>query len=190
MALPDLTKEEYNKYTHLPDLSINITNYLINNNDTIWNLLYYTDSWAWTNTIAHPHANLTKQQKMDMVYAGQPDETNYNVFFSRGQPNARVQATSILKIYPGIVTPSNYIYGNVLIGFEVYTDYRILTLSNFKDRSLVIAQQIIEELNGEDDLGGLGRLYFDRRGSRCEIRTIGTTPYSGYSVIMANWMTS
>ena len=176
----DPTSENYNKFTEFPNLSYNCITYLMDNNELIWKLLKYNDSNAWSKT------NLTKSEKQALIYSGQPDETNYRVFLDIGQDNSWNEQTSILRISPITLIPSNHIVGEVYMGFEIYVHYKCNHLSNYQIRTDLIAQQIIEVFNGAE-IGGLGRLYFDARASRsCKASIMGQIPYKGMNVIMCN----
>jgi len=180
----DIVKESYNKFTDYPLLSYNCITYLIENEDTLWKLLAYNDADAWNGT------DLTKTEKRNLVYRGQPEETQYRVFMDVGQDISWTEQACILRISPLEITPTNHIYGNVVMGFEVYSHYRINHLSNYQTRIDMCIQRLIEAFNGQD-IGGLGRLYFDARAySRSKVATIGQIPFKGKGLIMCNWMAS
>jgi hypothetical protein len=180
MTLPDMS---YNKLVGIDQFSLNIINYLIAHNDLIFNLLHYTDNQAWDSTV-HPY--LTKAQKQAMLYMGQDDESIYNIFIDSGQDNAVTKQICILRIGPDSFIPTNYVYGDVSILFEVYCHYKINALSNVRTRSMMIIQQLVETLNGAE-VGGIGRLYFDASKSRnCRMQVVGTMPFKGAGIIFNN----
>jgi hypothetical protein len=82
--------------------------------------------------------------------------------------------------------PNNHVFGTLCIAFEIYTHYKVNSLSNLTPRNLSIAQDLLSVLNGAD-VPGIGRLYFDaKQTSRCRLSlALGAIPYKGLSLIMA-----
>ena len=178
-------KDSYNKFTDYPELSYNCISYLVNNEEVLWKLLKYADMNAWKADTSHP--NLTKSQKGALIYSGQPDETNYRVFMDVGQDIAWTSECCFIRISPVELSPTNYVYGNVTMAFEVYSHYKINHLSNYKTRIEMVTQRLIELFNGEE-IDGLGRLYFDHMANpRCRTVAIGQIPYKGKVTMMCNW---
>ena len=70
--------ESYNTYSSIPLISYNIISYLIDNNETIFKLLYYNDSNAWRSDSNHP--NLTKVQKGSLIFDGIKPQTDSRIF--------------------------------------------------------------------------------------------------------------
>jgi hypothetical protein len=180
----DSRKQEYNKFTNLPSIPYNCITYLMDNNETIWKLLKYKEADAWNKT------NLTKAQKGALIYDGSADETKFRVFLDIGQENPWTDQACILRISIIEAVPTNYIWGNISIGMECYTHYKINHLSNYETRLDVVMQQLVETFNGAE-IGGLGRLYFDSYASgRCKMVTIGNPPFKGKAVTLCNYLTS
>ncbi len=181
--MTDINQESYNKYLSIPQISYNITSYLIDNDDLIWRLLKYNSANAWD---VNQCANLSKSQKGALIWQGEGNEVDYRVFFDVGQEYSwKIQAT-ILRIHPIELIASNYVYGNTAIAFDVYSHDMLSTLTNYATRKLSIIQRLIEILNGAD-IEGVGRLYFDARASsRCRISSIGQVPYRGLSLVLCN----
>jgi hypothetical protein len=178
----------YNKYESFPDLTYNCIDYLLKNNELIWKLLKYTDNDAYKNDASHP--NLTIAQKGSLINDGTPDPEydKFRVFLDVGQDNTITKELCILRIEPVKLIPTNHIYGNIAIAFEVYSHYKINTMSNYKTRIDVITQQLIEVFNGEE-IGGLGQLYYNARASReCSTIITGQIPLKGKSTVMCNWI--
>jgi len=183
--MTDIRKDSYNKYEMLPMLSYNCVSYMMDNNEMIWKLLKYSDKDAWKSNSDHP--DLTKAQKGALIYDGSPDETKFRIFFDVGQDNAWTEQACSIRIVPLELYPKNYVYGNISMGFEIYSHYKINHLSNYSTRLNMIAQQIISTFNGVE-IGGLGRLFFDARASaRCRMSIIGQIPFKGNYVVMCNW---
>jgi hypothetical protein len=187
MTTTDPIQEVYNKYTDLPLFSYNCIKYLMDNNELIWKLLNYTDKNAYKNDSNHP--NLTKAQKGALIYDGSTDETPYRVFLDVGQDDAISSEICIIRISPVELVPTNHIYGNVAMAFEILCHNKINTLSNYSTRVVTISQQLLEVFNGAD-ISGLGRLYFDRRASaKCRVTASGQIPFKGSVIVLCNWIT-
>jgi hypothetical protein len=185
MTTFDGTKDMYNKYLDLPTFSYECVKYLMINNELIWKLLKYNDKDAWKSDTSHP--NLTTAQKGALVYNGSSDQTSFRLFLDFGQDSAMTEQGAYLRISPVELYPENHIQGNIVMAFEIYTHYLCNTLSNYKPRLDLIAQQIIEVFNGAD-ISGLGRLYFDARANRkCRLSIGGEIPFRGKIVTMCNW---
>jgi hypothetical protein len=178
----DLRKDSYNKFEALPLFSYNCISYLIDHEEMLFKLLKYNDFDCWNKP------NLTRAEKGALVYDGSPDETKFRVFMDVGADNSWLVEACILRISPLTITPTNYIYGNVSMGFEIYSHYKINQLSNYMTRIDYATQRIIEVMNGAE-VEGLGRLYFDRRamGGSKSI-PIGAIPFRGRATIMCNWI--
>jgi hypothetical protein len=182
----DIRKDTYNKFENLPLLSSNCIEFLMNNNELIWKLLQYTDRDAYKNDSKHP--NLTKVEKAALIYNGMPNQNDFKIFLDVGQDDAITTETAIMRIHPMELVPVNHIYGNVSMAFECYAPFKSNTLSNHTTRIMTITQQIIETFNGQE-IGGLGRLYFDARASsRCRMTLAGQTNFKGNVVVMCNWI--
>ena len=177
----DGRKDEYNKFLQYPELSYNCIAYLIDHEEMLFKLLKYATPDAWNQP------NLTKQEKGSMVYDGSPNETDFKIFLDTGADNSWTLETCILRVSPLSVIPTNITYGYVTMGFEVYSHYKINHLSNYQTRIDLASQRIIETMNGAE-VGGLGRLYFDQRGSRAtKSIVIGSIPYKGRATILCNY---
>jgi len=141
----------YNKYTKLPLYSYNCISHLVRENEEIWKILKYNDSDCWTK------ASLTQTEKTNMIYSGQPDETNYRVFSDEGQINAWTGEVSVIRIFPYSVFPDNRTVGTVTIVFDLYAHYRINHMSNYQTRVDTMTQIILDVFNGTI-VDGVGQL--------------------------------
>jgi len=176
---------QYNEFTLFPEVSYKCIKHMMSNNELIWRLLQYNDANAYREDTTH--ANLTTEQKGALIYDGIRKETDCRVFMDTGADYSWTDQVAILRITPIELIPTNYIYGNMAIAFEVYSHYKINQLSNYQTRLNMITQQIISVFNGTE-VGGLGRLYFDSySSSRSKMQVIGQIPYKGNAVIMCNW---
>jgi hypothetical protein len=175
-------QEVYNKFTALPDLSYNCVKYLMDNDQTVWKLLKYSSPDAWDQP------DLTISEKGSLIYDGSEDTTNFRIFLDVGQDDSWIQEACIIRISPLTIIPTNYVYGQVIMSFEIYSHYKVNHLSNYTTRLDMVTQRLIEVFNGAE-IGGLGRLYFDKRTSpQTLVRTIGSIPMKGKVVTMCNYL--
>lgn len=178
----DIRKNQYNKFTNLPILSYNCIKHLIKNEEILWKLLKYNDADCWNKP------NLTEAEKGALVYDGSPEETKYRVFMDIAADNSWLVEACILRVSPLNIVPTNYIYGNVSMSFEVYCHYKTNHLSNYMTKIDYATQRIIEVMNGSE-VEGLGRLYFDRKSGNSRSIVIGSIPYKGRATILCNYLT-
>jgi hypothetical protein len=177
----DARQQEYNKYEEFPHLSYNCIAYLIANNEILWKLLNYNSS----NALSQP--NLSRTQKAALIYNGQSDEfATSRVFLDEGQDNPVTGEISFVRIFPYVLEPINYKYGQIVMCFEIFSHYKINHLSNYTVRVDSIVQTLLETLNGAD-ITGMGRLFFDKSANRMNTaKTIGIAPFKGKVLMIGN----
>jgi hypothetical protein len=171
--------QSYNTYANLPYLSYYIITHIVNNNEDIWKLLKYLDN----NPLEK--ANLTREEKSELIYRGSGDANNFRVFSDWGVDDAITAQIPMLRISSLEVAPSSYVVGNQMIGFEIYAHYKINTLIDATSRTTRIVQQLLETLNGKN-IDGIGKLFFDPK-TRNNIRLIGQINYKGLMLTMCNF---
>lgn len=132
----------YSKISGFKLFSYNCINYLLENNEMIWKLLFYNDADAWNKS------NITIDEKRSMIYAGQPDETLYRVFMAEKQPNAWISEATILRIFPHSIVPENRTVNTTIMAFDIYSHYRVDTLSNYTARVDAGVEEIVSTLTG------------------------------------------
>ncbi len=176
----------YNTFSLLSELPYNCVAYLIDNNELIWKLLAYNDPNAWREDASHPV--LSKVEKGALIYDGLKEQTSCRVFMTTGLDSSWKEQHSQLRISILEGTPVNSVFGNVLIGMEIYVHSQIIQLSNYKTRTDMLIGELIDVFNGAE-IGGLGKLYFDAsKNYRCRLTTIGYAPYIGKAVVFCNWV--
>jgi hypothetical protein len=181
MTILDARKDQYNKFSMFPLAPYNVIKYLMANEEELWKILKYQDPDAWNKP------DLTLEDKANLVYAGQPNETDYRVFMDSGNDNAWTVEACILRVTNLNLIPNNYVYGSLSIGFQVYSHYKINTMSNYTVRTDYVTQRLIEALNGSD-IDGIGRLYFDFKASTLTKSVIiGAIPFKGRATVMCNY---
>lgn len=176
----DVGSDAYAQYYDLDSFSYLCISHLLKNDEMVWKLLKYRTPDAWNL------ANLTTDEKRALIYDGSDDSSRFRVFLDSGSPDAIVAEECIIRISPHSLYPENRTVGTVNILFEVYANFHINTLSNYKTRMDMIMQRFIQVFNGEN-IGGIGRLNFDKMGSygdRAEY--VGQIPIRGRWLIMSN----
>lgn len=168
-------KNAYASYKPLTQLSYRIIEHLIKcpEAEIIWKLLKYPDADAWDKP------NLTKKEKVSLIYNGAKSQESFSVFLDPFEDEATNQQKSYLRIYPTSIYPSTRTYGICVINFEVFVHSQINHLSDYTTRVDTIIQKLLEILNG-CDVGGVGVLYFDyQMTTYCRMITAGEKPYKG-----------
>jgi len=181
------TFNDYNRFTHIPNFSMNIINYLIKNNETIWKLLKYNTSDALSKS------NLIMDEKTDLIYSGMsivddPEdykdaEKGYRVFTKGMSTDAITEACSQLHIYIGDVRPRDHIVSNVDMYIQIISHNGILILDDYRNRNEVMLQQILTTLNGAD-IEGITNLSFDK-GNNVRWFKFSEKWYEGYQLVMS-----
>lgn len=172
---------EYATFDDYPQFSYSIIKQLLMSPDAeiIWKILKYN-----TNN-PYKEANLTKAEKVALIYDGSADPTNFRLFIDQGMEDSVTEVMSMLRIYPLIILPENYTNGLASINFEVYSHHKTNTMINHQTKIDTIVQALIKSLNGQD-IKGLGSLFFNAGRSRYDkIAAIGATPYKGKCLTMS-----
>jgi len=178
----------FNQFTDMPFIPYKIFNALVDN-DNLFKLLYYGDYDA----LSKP--NLTIEQKMDMLWQGQPKMDNFNVFLTAVVPDLEIKAKTILKCYKYSTVPDNPIMATLNYRFDVLygstiplVEYQGMTCN----RGDLIEMELMKSLNGKD-VAGVGYLQYNRELSRSCNTLIGignNYTYTGVSIVMATQMAS
>lgn len=186
MASNLINDGSYAQYEDYDILPYTLVKYLMNNNEIIWKLLKYTTPDAWDKP------DLSYSEKASLIYNGGDNTVDYRVFLDRGQPDVQTFETSQIRIANYSIYPENRVIGTISFIFEVYTNYKINHLSNYKTRNDVIIHNLRKTFNGKfipkENAGGgtIGRLYFDRIASDSNRQEIGgQLPFLGTWMIMS-----
>jgi len=185
----DYSTYSYNDYSDFPLFAYRCISHLIDdeNIELLWKLLYYNDNNAWKDNAAHP--DLTRVQKGALVYDGSIDEIDYRVFMDIGISDPWMVESSQIRVSPALLEPTNHIIGKIILAVEIYSHFKVNTLSSYQTRTDTITQLIISSLNGAN-IDGIGKLYFDRKASRqCGATVIGTIPFKGRRILFGNNIT-
>jgi len=169
----------YNNFYRIDEFSESCISHLMENNELIWRLLYYNTPNAYSE------ANLTHVQKASLIYAGQADSSQYNVFMDGGTPDVVTREDCILRIVPYRMRADNHVVGTMSMSFEVYCHYKVNTLSNYKTRVDVITRELLQEFNGFD-IGGIGKLSINNFANQTDkMAILGQLPFKGKQIIMS-----
>lgn len=175
-----MNKYGYNNYEDFPNLAYNAIKLLMTEDEITWKLLKYNDYLAFQKP------NLTYEEKAALIYNGNDTESKFRVFQDIGQPDVWVEKVCILRISPYSIYPDNMYVGTMGMMFEVYCHYEINHLSNYTTRIDTIIQRLIHVFNGAE-VGGIGKLFFDRRASAdCRLLPGGQLPMKGKWMVMSN----
>lgn len=171
----------YNKYSQVPNFSYKIIEHLMTNEkaEMLWKLIKYND------VDAYDKPNLTQEEKAALIYKGVGTQDEFSVFLDFMTTDAEYTTKTILRIYPGDVTPISRTTGIQGINIEVFVEFTINHLADYTTRVDRIVQILLDVLNGAD-IGGVGQLFLDASASRlCRISTIGVSPFKGKQIVMA-----
>lgn len=171
----------YNKYSQVPNFSYKIIEHLMTNEkaEMLWKLIKYND------VDAYDKPNLTQEEKAALIYKGVGTQDEFSVFLDFMTTDAKYTTKTILRIYPGDVTPISRTTGIQGINIEVFVEFTINHLADYTTRVDRIVQILLDVLNGAD-IGGVGQLFLDASASRlCRISTIGVSPFKGKQIVMA-----
>lgn len=176
----NINSGSYAQLENFDSVSYNCIKYLLDNDEEIWKLLYYKTPDAWEKP------PISYEQKTSLIYNGDDDTSKFNVFLDQGSPDVITREDCILRISPHSVFPENRTVVTLNIIFEVYSHYHINTLTNYKTRTDMIAQRIIQLFNGKNVVDGIGKLFFDRMGSEANRLEWGSqTPHKGRWFILS-----
>lgn len=176
-ACETLDRTAYNKYEPFPQYSYECIKYLRDNNQLIWKLLKYNTPDAWENS----KPNLSPEEKGDLIWAGKGDSSDYRIFADDGVPDVETKEITRLSIYPYGISPDNRTVGSVSIMMEVYSHFKINTLSNYETRVDRIIQQLLYTFNGVKVPNlGIGRIFFAKPGlGATRLESSGQLPFRG-----------
>lgn len=173
----------YNFYTDFPHYSYRCIQHLISENELIWKLLKYDSPDAWSQS------DLTHPEKAELIWNGEGDSSDFRVFLDEGASDVQMGEVCILRISPYGIFPDNRTVDTITILMEVYSHYKINTLSNYQTRVDTIIQQLLEVFNGEviESMGSIGRLHMNKLGtSSTRMESSGQIPFRGKWLLFAN----
>lgn len=151
----------YNQFDSLPSIAYNIMLYLLDKED-IWKIMKYDDY----DCLEKP--NLTEDEKLSMIWRGEENQADFNVFLSSLELDSVKDSRTILKVYDYMISPENHLTSIVCMKFDMICLGKSSVI-NYKgmtcNRTTVLKTLLLQALNGVD-VGGVGMLLFDNRLSR------------------------
>lgn len=163
----------FNQFLTLPNFSYKIIMYLVDHNEEIWKILKYDDPDCWKKP------NLSRSEKMNLIYDGKGDQGSYRLFMDEGQVDVFKETVCILRIFPVEIFPEDQVRSDVYVGFQTMCHYNINQMSNYQTRCDTILSEIFKTINGKA-IDGVGMLSFDRTAfPRCKAGVYGTKPFLG-----------
>jgi len=178
---PNVGEDAYNNFRSFSKLSYNCIKLLMNGSELTWKLLKYTDPDAWSKP------DLTQEEKAALIYAGQQDTAEFNVFMDGKQPDVLVNETSLIRIMPHYAVGLNRTIGYIEVSMEVFSHYKINHLSNYQTRIDTITEELLAIFNGVE-VGGLGLLTFDKMADQsARLFQAGQIPFGGKQIIFSTY---
>lgn len=179
IVTPNIGLEAYNDFSEFSSLSYRCIKKLMDENEDVWKLLKYSEADAWNK------ANLTQEEKAELIYAGQEDSSKYHVFMDGKQPDVMTDETTLLRIMPYYAVGLNRTVGYIEVNFQVFSHYKINHLSNYKTRIDSISQDLLALFNGAN-VGGLGLMSFDKMADESSrLFESGQIPFGGKEIIFS-----
>lgn len=181
IVTPDIGETAYNDFASFSKISYNCIKIMVERNELIWKLLRYTDSEAWSKP------NLTQAEKAAMIYSGQQDTSQFNVFMDGKQPDVLMNEITLVRIMPHYAVGVNRTIGLIEVSMEVFSHYKINHMSNYQTRIDTITGELLALFNGID-VGGMGLLTFDKmQDQSSRLFQAGQIPFGGKQLIFATY---
>lgn len=181
----------FNSFKEMPKIPYQILTVLINNTDEdcekLWKLIAYPDSDA----LSKP--NLTREQKLNLIWKGESTEQHYNVFLkpmvSSSIDNDKSQTQ--LRLYRYNTMPLDRIEGIVCFEFDilVHADSCLVYDGQFLcEKTDLMEGLLLSIFNGRDIGVGSGVLEYNRELSRScnsQLSISNSKTFYGRAVILA-----
>jgi hypothetical protein len=172
-------------YKSMSGLTYKIIDYLLENNNVIWNLLYYNE-----NSALYKPA-LTLDKKRSMIYNGDTslDATQkfqqYKIFQQDFVDDASEVQQSRLYIHVLGIRPNTSYTGQIDIGFEVIVNNSLSVLNTYENRAELLVDELLGSLNGAN-ISGLTNIEFSKNNNNHAIAVrYDTKWYSGFRLVMS-----
>lgn len=173
--------ENYNKLDGFPDYGYNIIYHLILNNENLWKLIKYNDPKA----LSKP--NLTTDEKVAMIFKGDGNSEEFNVFRQPFIDDAFTMQTTQLRVFTATIIPNDSSKCTIDYAIECITHIKLDSLDNGQSRTERMIYEVIRTLNGAD-IGGVGTMFFDIRSAGFDgVRAdkFNNRYFYGYTIIMS-----
>lgn len=176
-----VTDLAYNRYVNLDNIEWHIIDYLMKSDskyaDYLWKILKYNTP----DCLSLP--SLTLDEKMDLVYVGNGDASNYRVFMTSFVDDTWEDQSSHLHVFVNQLSPKDHLSTICNITIECITHNKIAMiygdasefnpdtnpsemkdgefLTPYKNRCTVMLKTILADLNGRF-VNGVGTLQFSK----------------------------
>lgn len=144
--------------------------YLIENNERLWKLLKYNS----IDALSKP--NLTKKEKIDLLYTEKGKEIDYHVFFKPLIGEEMTESSTQLRFYKAKISPDTTLDAIVVYKFDILVGSKTNLVYDEDgipcSRLDLIEAEVIDTLNGFNDIG-IGGLLFDRELSNLCVQNTG-----------------
>jgi len=178
-----MVNQRYNKFKSLPFIPYRIIQALTENEDFF--KLLKSGAYDCLNI-----GDLTIEEKENMIWAGQEDMGNHNIFLTSTVTDEMTEEKMILKVYRVHDSPNSYVLSTVSYRFDFMYGVRTSMVKYNEvpcSRGDVFQEELMKTLNGRD-VGGIGRLVYDKNMSNLCSANIGIgedDKFTGVSVVMA-----
>lgn len=181
MTTPNIGETAYGDFAVFSNISYNCIKLLMDENELVWKILKYSDPDAYKK------ADLTQEEKGQLIYAGQQDSSQYHVFMDGKQPDVLMNEVSLLRIMPQTARGLGRTIGLISVSMSVFSHYKINHMSNYKTRIDTIVGELISVFNGSN-VGGLGFLVFDGLlDTSSKLFEAGQIPFGGKTVVFSTF---
>jgi hypothetical protein len=178
-----VTGSAYNRYSNLDNIEWKIIQYLINSKSKYANYLWKILKYDTEDCLVQP--DLTKEEKLALVYRNNGDATQYRVFMSPFVDDAWEVQSSHLHIYVWGINPQSHLTGKVHVCFECIIHNKISNIygdaseynpqtnpveldengesvTEYKNRATEMLKDVIATLNGEM-INAIGTMQFNEK---------------------------
>lgn len=174
-----------NSFTEMPKVPYKILTYLIEHNENLFKLLKYNTKDALSNP------NLTKDEKIAMLYTDEGREIDFNIFFKPLVGEEMTDSSTQLRIYKAKITPTTKLKAVLNYEFDIVvgskTDFVYDEDGIPCSRLDLIEHEIIDTLCGISEFG-VGGFQFSRELSNLCVQNTGLSnskEFFGSSFVLA-----
>lgn len=178
------TNKTVNTFAGVEEIPARVFSYLLTNNseecENFWKVLYYP------TTDALQKDKLTLKQKRDLIWRGQPNESDYKLFNKPVISDSMVTGDNMIqmRMFRYGDNPVQQIKANLLFEFELYTNDKLSNIINendmFVERTDYLENRLKDILNGTDIGLGYGYLAYNRELSTYSKSTMSINNSKSY----------
>jgi hypothetical protein len=178
------TNKAVNTFAGVEEIPARVFSYLLTNNseecENFWKVLYYPTADALQKD------KLTLKQKRDLIWRGQPNESDYKLFNKPVISDSMVTGDNMIqmRMFRYGDNPTQLIKANLLFEFELYTNDKLSNIVNendmFVERTDYLENRLKDILNGTDIGLGYGYLAYNRELSTYSKSTMSINNSKSY----------